>query len=517
MSKPLNNLLSLLPPPSTQVGNLSTLEVSALATDSRTVRAGSLFIGMPGARTDGGRFWQQAASNGAAIAFISNTAFHAVEASSNPYTEGDIPICSWPDELMPQICGQAATWMCNYPTDRLSLIGVTGTNGKTTVTHIIEHLLNAQSRTTALLGTLYERWPGHSSEAAHTTPFAPDLQQSLAAALSAGCHTAVMEVSSHSLDQERVWGCAFDAAVWTNLTQDHLDYHSTMEDYWSAKAKLFQPPHFKPSARAILNLDDEWVRKVCETWPEDVLEPWGFTLRTPAELPLDMGDRLLWASDVKMDAMQTQALLHTPAGTFSVTAPLVGRFNLANLLAAVGVALHLHVPPEVIQAALTTFPGVPGRVASVLVPGQDIAVTIDYAHTPDGLENLLEALRPSVKKSLVCVFGCGGDRDRRKRPLMGEIASRLADAVFVTSDNPRTEDPQQILTDILAGIDDSDARVTIEVDRKAAIYQAILSAQPGDTVAIAGKGHENYQILGTLKVHFDDREVAEAALHQRLG
>ena len=517
MSKPLNNLLTLLPSASHQLGHPSHVDVSGIATDSRAVRAGNLFIGMPGTQTDGGRFWKQAASNGAAIAFISNTALQELEAGGTSHTEKDIPIFSWPDELMPQICGQAATWICDYPADRLSLVGVTGTNGKTTVTHIIEHLLNAHSQSTALLGTLYERWPGHSNEAAHTTPFSPDLQQTLATAHSAGCQTAVMEVSSHSLDQERVWGCAFDAAVWTNLTQDHLDYHTTMEDYWLAKARLFQVPHFKPSSRAILNLDDEWVRKLCTTWPEDVLKPWGFTLRSPAELPFDMGDRLLWATDVKLDAMQTQASLHSPVGTFSVSVPLVGRFNLANLLAAVGVALHLGVPPETIQAALPQFPGVPGRVAAVVVPGQDVAVTIDYAHTPDGLENLLAALRPSVQNSLVCVFGCGGDRDRRKRPIMGEIAARLADAVVVTSDNPRTEDPQQILTDILAGIDSSYPHVSVEIDRQAAIYKAILSAQPGDTIAIAGKGHETYQILGRLKVHFDDREVAEAALHHRLG
>ena len=504
------------------------VEVTGIATDSRTVQQGHIFIGMPGTQTDGGRFWQQAATQGAAIGLISETVFQELqtdgESEAVPKTEKqrpaefDMPILSWPAELMPEICGRAANWICDNPVNQLSLVGITGTNGKTTVTHIIEHLLTASCQDIALIGTLYERWPGHNIEAAHTTPFAPDLQRSLASAAAAGCQTAVMEVSSHSLDQQRVWGCSFDAAVWTNLTQDHLDYHQTMEDYWTAKARLFRAPYFNASSRGILNMDDEWVRRLWDNWPQDFLPPWGFTLNTPADTRSDIpNDRLLWASEVTMNATQTRALLHTPAGEFAIVAPLVGQFNLANLLAAVGVALHLGVKPDVIQAALPSFPGVPGRVAPVQIPGQDIAVTIDYAHTPDGLENLLEAIRPSVQNSLVCVFGCGGDRDRRKRPLMGEIAARLADAVVVTSDNPRTEDPQQILQDILQGIDDRHPQLTVEEDRKAAIFEAILSAQPGDTVAIAGKGHETYQILGRLKVHFDDREVAEAALQQRLS
>ncbi|WP_017325492.1 UDP-N-acetylmuramoyl-L-alanyl-D-glutamate--2,6-diaminopimelate ligase [Synechococcus sp. PCC 7336] len=512
MSETLTDLLRALPPATRQWGPLPEARaIAGLTTDSRQVQPGDIFVGMPGTQTDGGRFWPQAAERGAAIALVSDTAL------ADPSIEPPLPLWSWPAAQMPEICGRAATACYDCPAQQLSLVGVTGTNGKTTVTHLVEFLLNADRQSTALVGTLYERWPGHSREAAHTTPFAPALQQSLASALAAGCQRAVLEVSSHSLDQQRVWGCQFDAAVWTNLTQDHLDYHGNMEDYWRAKAKLFSPLYLKPNSRAVLNLDDRWVRLLLERWPEEILPAWGFTLQAAAAWPSDWRDRLLWASDVEMDALHTRAQLHSPAGSIEIEAPLMGRFNLANLLAAVGVALHLGVSLAAIQAALPQFEGVPGRVDPVRVPGQDIAVTIDYAHTPDGLRNLLEALRPSVRQSLICVFGCGGDRDRRKRPLMGEIAAELSDAVIVTSDNPRTEDPQQILADILEGIDGDRARLSVEVDRKAAIFQAILTAEPGDTVAIAGKGHETYQILGNVKVHFDDREVARAALQQRLS
>ena len=370
MSKALNDLLALLPPAFNQLGTIANNHsLSGVTANSRVVQSGSLFVGMPGMRTDGGRYWQQAVDNGATAAFISQTAFQEL-AHSATNSRCSIPLFSWPDEQMIQVCGQSATWMSDFPAEKLSLVGVTGTNGKTTVTHIIEHLLNASSPTTALIGTLYERWPGHCVEAAHTTPFAPELQRSLASALKAGCETAVMEVSSHSLAQQRVWGCTFDAAVWTNLTQDHLDYHTTMEDYWAAKAKLFQPPHFAPSSRAIVNLDDDWIRRLIQSWPEDSLHPWGFTLGSAADFPAWTFDHLLWASNVSMDAAQTRAILHSPVGEFPIVAPLVGRFNFANLLAAVGVALHLGVKPETIQSALPTFPGVPGRVAPVRVPGQ---------------------------------------------------------------------------------------------------------------------------------------------------
>ncbi|MEO0801479.1 MAG: UDP-N-acetylmuramoyl-L-alanyl-D-glutamate--2,6-diaminopimelate ligase [Cyanobacteria bacterium J06642_2] len=490
------------------------IEITGLATDSRSVRPGQLFIGMPGTQVDGGKYWSQASENGAIAAFVSTDVLNEV----NPAAAA-IPLWGWPAAQLPAVCGQVAARYYNYPGRKLSLVGVTGTNGKTTTTHLIEHLLGAAGEAIALVGTLYNRWPGHSQTSAHTTPFATELQRTLAAAREAGSQRAVLEVSSHSLAQQRVWGCQFDAAVWTNLTQDHLDFHATMDEYWQAKALLFRPDYLKPNGRAIVNRDDEGGQRLLEVLKaNNRLAPWSFTLRDASTWPERDRSHLLWASHVDMQADGLRATLHTPTGSTEVSAPLVGQFNLANLLAAVGVAVHLGVPLATIRDALPRFPGVPGRVTSVRIPdgGQDIAAIVDYAHTPDGLENLLAALRPSVRGELVCVFGCGGDRDRAKRPLMGEIAARLADRVVVTSDNPRTEEPQQILDDILAGMKTSATPMVVEVDRKLAIQHAIAAANPGDTVAIAGKGHEDYQILGKVKVHFDDSEVAAAALRQRV-
>ncbi|MEO1133653.1 MAG: UDP-N-acetylmuramoyl-L-alanyl-D-glutamate--2,6-diaminopimelate ligase [Cyanobacteria bacterium J06639_1] len=487
---------------------------TGLATDSRAVEPGQVFIGMPGTQVDGGRFWPQAAANGAIAAMVSTDVLADVKVDEAP-----IPLFGWPAEQISSMCGQVAARYFDYPGRHLSLVGVTGTNGKTTTTHIIEHLLRAADLATALVGTLYNRWPGYSRTAVHTTPFATDLQKTLAAARDAGCQRAVLEVSSHSLSQKRVWGCQFDAAVWTNLTQDHLDFHETMEAYWQAKSLLFQPDYLKSDGRAIVNRDDEGGRRVLDMLARGTgVSPWSFTLEDASGWEESDRAHLLWASDVDMQASGLSATLHTPAGDVTVSAPLVGAFNLANLLAAVGVAVHLGVPLSNIRDALPSFPGVPGRVTSVKLPDTepDIAAIVDYAHTPDGLENLLAALRPSVQGELICVFGCGGDRDRAKRPLMGEIAARLSDRVVVTSDNPRTEDPQQILDDILVGMKSSPTPMVVEIDRKLAIERAIVEAKPGDTVAIAGKGHEDYQILGKVKVHFDDSEVAAAALEQRI-
>lgn len=482
-------------------GSLEGVQVRGLCADSRQVQAGDLFLGMPGSRVDGGEFVREALTRGAVAALIAQEAWEKVSGEAGG---GSQPILVLPRSGINRALAQVAAAFYGFPARQLTLVGVTGTNGKTTTTHLIEHLLQAAGRPTALLGTLYNRWPGHCEVAPHTTLFPLELQRSLRQAKEAGAEVAVMEVSSHALAQDRAWGCSFAAAVWTNLTQDHLDFHGSMENYWQAKATLFQPEYLQ--GRAVVNADDEGGRRLLETIPAS-LEPWAYSLK-----PLE-GIPGLWPSQVHLHPTGLKATLHTPMGTFAVEAPLVGSFNLSNLLAAVGVALHLGIPPEAIQSALPRFPGVPGRMERVSLPGQDITVIVDYAHTPDGLENLLKALRPQVQGRLICVFGCGGDRDRGKRPQMGRIAATWADQVIVTSDNPRTEDPQRILQDILAGIPESPWAV--EVDRRQAIRLAILAAQPGDTVVIAGKGHEDYQILGTEKIHFDDREEARAALALR--
>lgn len=473
--------------------------VKRLCTNSQACQPGDLFIGMPGSRVDGGHFWPGAIAAGAVAALVSPEALQQrPPAVHNP----DALVIPLPD--MEIACAELAAAFYGAPAAKMKLVGVTGTNGKTTTTHLIEALLLQAGQRTGLFGTLYTRWPGHEVTANYTTPFAVDLQADLAAARDAGCQTLVMEVSSHALAQKRVWGCPFDVAVFTNLTQDHLDYHQSMERYFEAKASLFDEPYLM--GRAILNQDDLYGRRLISRLRDD--QVWGYSVTDETAL-LHTRNLLYRASGV-------EGALHTPHGNTSFYLPMVGQFNLSNMLAAVGTALYLGVPLEAIVTCLSQFGGVPGRMERVVVsPEDDISVIVDYAHTPDSLQNALMAARPFVSGRLICVFGCGGDRDRTKRPQMGRIAHNLADLVIVTSDNPRTEEPQKILADILAGIPASLAADQVTRDRAEAIQRAILQAKPGDCVLIAGKGHEDYQILGTEKIHFDDREQARLALQQR--
>ena len=319
-----------------------------------------------------------------------------------------------------------------------------------------------------------------------------------------------MEVSSHALDQQRISGCRFAGAIFTNLTQDHLDYHPSMEEYFEAKAKLFEAPLLGPDARAVVNVDDPWGARLAERLGERC---WRASLESNSAAELRM-------EGLQMGPQGVSGTLITPLGQGAFASPLLGKFNLMNLLEAVGVLLQQGLPLAAMLEALGSFKGVPGRMERVQVARVECcdsglpAVLVDYAHTPDGLESALTACRPFVQGELICVFGCGGDRDRTKRPQMAAIAARLADQVLVTSDNPRTEDPEQILKDVVAGIPEG-TPLRVDVDRAQAIAEAIAKAQPQDLVLIAGKGHEDYQILGTTKVHFDDREEAEKALRNR--
>ncbi|MGF1497985.1 MAG: UDP-N-acetylmuramoyl-L-alanyl-D-glutamate--2,6-diaminopimelate ligase [Elainellaceae cyanobacterium] len=478
--------------------------VMGLSTNSHACGPGVLFIGMPGTRVDGGEFWPSAIAAGAIAALISPAAAERTAAVSN---QDDACLLVLPD--VATACAQIASAFYGFPAQKLQLVGVTGTNGKTTTTHLIEFLLTQAQLPTALFGTLYTRWPNHQRTAVYTTPFAIDLQEQLGAAATAGCRYGVMEVSSHALTQKRVVGCEFEVGVFTNLTQDHLDYHCDMEDYFAAKALLFSPGYLKE--RAIINQDDSFGQRLIQQVGAGIGRErvWSYSTHDQT------AD--LWTRSLTYEPDGVRGIVQTPQGEAEFHSPLVGQFNLANLLAALGTGLQLGLSLEQMMAALPKFSGVPGRMEQVqVVEDQDISVIVDYAHTPDSLENLLKAARPFVQRRLICVFGCGGDRDRTKRPQMGAIAARLADAVIVTSDNPRTEDPDQILRDILEGIP-SETNAIVLGDRAAAIQTAILEAQPGDSVLIAGKGHEDYQILGTEKVHFDDREQARTALLQRLG
>ncbi|MDV3347735.1 UDP-N-acetylmuramoyl-L-alanyl-D-glutamate--2,6-diaminopimelate ligase [Leptothoe sp. LEGE 181152] len=496
----LRELLAQLPPELLPNIDHPALDqtVTGVCTNSTNCQPGNLFIGMPGTRVDGGEFWPGALEKGAIAAIISPSALQ-----TQPATDPSNLLI--PVQDMPKACGEIAAAFYNYPGKTLKLVGVTGTNGKTTTTHVIEHFLNSADMPTGLLGTLYTRWPGHQETAVHTTPFPVDLQRELANVVGAGCQHAIMEVSSHALAQKRVWGCPFDVSVFTNLTQDHLDYHKNLDDYFEAKALLFNSDYLK--GRAIINSRDPYGQKLIDRLSAD--QVWTYNIDdTAADLH---------TTDLHYSAAGVSGNLFTPVGSAPFTSPLVGRFNLENLLAAAGAVLHLGGAVESLVNALATFSGVPGRMERVQAdPSQDISVIVDYAHTPDSLENALRAARPFISGQMICVFGCGGDRDRTKRPQMGRIAYGLADRVVVTSDNPRTEDPQQILSDVVAGIEADLGEDEVICDRATAIQRAILSAQPGDGVLIAGKGHENYQILGNEKIHFDDREQSQRALKMRL-
>ncbi|MBE9222469.1 UDP-N-acetylmuramoyl-L-alanyl-D-glutamate--2,6-diaminopimelate ligase [Cyanobacterium stanieri LEGE 03274] len=466
-------------------------DVKGIVTNSQLVSAGDVFIGMPGTRVDGGEFWQSALNEGAIASIISQEAYDKM-----PPADSDCVIVA---DDMNDVCAQIASKFYDYPSQKLGMIGVTGTNGKTTTTHLIEFFLHQAQKKTALFGTLYARWQNYQKTASHTTPFAVDLQAQLTEAVNAGNQYAVMEVSSHALAQKRIKGCHFDVAVFTNLTQDHLDYHKDMEDYFQAKALLFNNEYLH--GKAIINYDDPYGQRLIQS-SKDV---WSYSVTNP--------EADLYTTDLVYQATGVEGILHTPKGKTKFSSPLVGQFNLSNLLAGVGAVLQLGIDLDTITQGLPHFTGVPGRMERVQVkPNQDITVIVDYAHTPDSLENLLKASRPFITGKMICVFGCGGDRDRTKRPIMGKIAADLADVVVVTSDNPRTENPNQILEDILTGIPNH-INPIVQGDRSLAIQTAIQTAQAGDGVLIAGKGHEDYQILGTEKVHFDDREEAQKALN----
>ena len=477
--------------------------VLGLKTNSHACGPGDLFIGMPGTRVDGGDFWQSAIASGAMAAIISPQAAQKNPPPSQRRVGGDLP-CVITATDMTKACAQLAAAFYGYPGQKLKLVGVTGTNGKTTTSHLVEYLLHQANLSTALMGTLYTRWPGFVQTAVHTTPFAVELQHQLAAAVNAGNEFGVMEVSSHALAQGRVMGCQFEVGVFSNLTQDHLDFHPDMEDYFAAKALLFSPNYLK--GRAIINVDDPYGERLIAALDPDRV--WSYSVNDSTAN--------LWMSDLSYDPNGVSGMLHTPKGDLAFRSPLVGQYNLENLLAAIGAVLHLGLDLQLVVSAVAGFTGVPGRMEKVqITPEQDISVIVDYAHTPDSLENLLLAARPFIPGKMICVFGCGGDRDRTKRPKMGKIAAELADLAVVTSDNPRTEDPEKILQDILAGIPET-VVPTVICDRATAIRTAICRAQPGDGVLLAGKGHEDYQILGTEKIHFDDREQAREALQERL-
>ncbi|HEV7498865.1 MAG TPA: UDP-N-acetylmuramoyl-L-alanyl-D-glutamate--2,6-diaminopimelate ligase [Vicinamibacteria bacterium] len=459
--------------------------VTGVTHDSRKAGPGTLFVAIEGLSTDGNQFVEAARKKGAAAI-----------ASTRPPQPGS-PWLQVPDAREALALLSAA--VLGEPSRALDLVGVTGTNGKTTTTYLIDAALRAAGHKVGLLGTVQYRIGDRLADATRTTPEASDLQALLREMVDAGCSHAVLEVSSHSLELKRVFGCEFKVAVFTNLTRDHLDFHGDMDSYFQAKRKLFSSL-VRPDGRSVINADDDRAAELAAASRAPV---WTYGIDKAADFR---------AEDVQLGLEGTRFRVRSPLGRHDVRSNLVGRFNVQNLLAAFAASLAAGVDPAPALAGLATVMGVPGRLERIAgAPG--FTVVVDYAHTDDALKNLLETVRELGPARVITVFGCGGDRDRTKRPLMGAVASRLSDVVIVTSDNPRSEPPEAILEEIQKGMNGGrKAERHAIVDRREAIARALEMARPGDAVVIAGKGHETYQVLRDRTVPFDDRQVARDIL-----
>jgi len=458
-----------------------SLEIGAVAHDSRALTAGALFVAIPGLKTDGNQFVEQALKRGALAI-----------ASEQPPREG----VTWIQvrDAREALAVLSAAFLGD-PAERLELVGVTGTNGKTTTTYLIDAALRAAGKKVGLVGTIQYRIGERAVEAVRTTPESSDLQALFREMVDAGCSHAVLEVSSHSLALKRVHGCRFTTAVFTNLTRDHLDFHGDMEGYFAAKRILFESL-IREDGVAVLNADDERSEALRRATRARII---GYGFAETAEVR---------ALDVRLSIEGSRFRARTPQGEFAIDSPLLGRFNVQNLLAALATALGLGLDAALAVKGILSVSGVPGRMERVFA-GQDFAIIVDYAHTDDALRNLLETVRGLKPRRVITVFGCGGDRDKSKRPLMGAVASRLSDVIVVTSDNPRSEPPEAIIEEILLGVNGGrGAERHVIVDRREAIARALELAQKGDAVVIAGKGHETYQQVRDRKDPFDDRQVA---------
>jgi UDP-N-acetylmuramoyl-L-alanyl-D-glutamate--2,6-diaminopimelate ligase len=466
--------------------------VRRLTADSRQVAPKTLFVALRGVQTNGHHFLGDALDRGATVLVVEEFPV----ALQERVQQAGCTVVQVPNSR--QAFGLLASAYYGHPGRHLRLIGITGTNGKTTTSYIIESILQAAGKAVGVIGTVSYRIGAATLPASHTTPDALELHHLLAQMVEANLDYAVMEVSSHALDQERVWGCRFEAAVFTNLSRDHYDYHGTAEAYFAAKARLFQD---LPAVWHVLNLDDAYGQRLLDMSRARLLT-YGLE-----------GEATCKPSAVQHGLDGIRFTLSTTKGQLEITSPLVGRHNVYNLLAGIAVAIALDIDAGAITQGIAQLQRVPGRLERV-DGGQDFAVFVDYAHTPDALEQVLQLVRAETTGRLITVFGCGGDRDPGKRPLMGQVATRLSDYTIITSDNPRTEDPQCIIDEIITGVQHAADYVALP-ERQEAIAHAIATAQSRDTVVIAGKGHEDYQILGQTRRHFDDCEVALAALERR--
>jgi len=478
-------------------------DVAGVSYDSRTVAAGSLFVALKGQHADGVAFARQAVERGAA----------AVVAEQPAPADLTVPWITVTDARL--ALALLASAFYGDPSRDMRVIGITGTNGKTTTAYLIASIFEAADVRCGILGTVaYRIGPGDTDtrEAARTTPEAPDVQSLLREMISRGCGACAMEVSSHALALRRVDGMTFAAGVFTNLTRDHLDFHADMEDYFRAKRRLFEM--LPADAPSLINVDDPRGASLVTAGGRAVT----YAINRPADIT--PGPLSFSLAGLRFD-------VRTPRGTLQVSSRLVGRPNVYNILAAVAAATAMDVSFDAIERGVKQLPGVPGRFEVASQAKDEVTVVVDYAHTDDALRNLLETARPLAQGRLITVFGCGGDRDRTKRPLMGAVASRLSDVIVITSDNPRGEDPMRIIEEIQRGIpavqperdrvgraSRVDQALAI-VDRRAAIARAVELARPGDLVLVAGKGHEKYQVIGDKVLPFDDVAVAREALAKR--
>jgi UDP-N-acetylmuramoyl-L-alanyl-D-glutamate--2,6-diaminopimelate ligase len=467
--------------------------IAAVACDSRKVIADTLFFALPGAKTDGNEFVREAIARG------------AVAIASPQAAPAELPRAVAWIELVPgagrKAMALAAANFYGHPAAALKLVGVTGTNGKTTIIYIVDSILHAAGFTTGRIGTTGYDTPQGFRAAANTTPESIDLQQMFSEVRDAGGTHAVLEVSSHALAMDRTWGCHFDVAIFTNLTRDHLNFHKTFDEYFAAKKSLFAGTGAGAPGVAVLNVDD----------------PYGARLDALAKRTLTYGlsSADLSAKKFSLSFQGLEFTAQTPAGPVEVHSSLVGRINVYNILAAIGAALALDISVAKIEEGIRNLDVVPGRFQRI-DEGQPFLVVVDYAHADDALRNLITTARElNPAGRVITLFGAGGERDRSTRPPMGEAAGSLSDLVILTSDNPRTEDPLLIINDVLVGLQKVNGNYRIEPDRDTALAMAIDEAKPGDIVLLAGKGHENYQILRDRTFEFDDREKARAILRRR--
>lgn len=461
-------------------------EIKSLAYDSRQVTPGTLFFAVPGGQTDGHVFVPQALERGAAAVVSEREA------------DGPLPVPWIQVRNVRPAMAILAHDFCGKPSETLRLIGITGTNGKTTTSYLAHSILSTQAPA-LLLGTIKTRFGDVEFESKHTTPEAIDLQRVLAEALERGCKHGAMEVSSHALALFRVYGCHFPVAVFTNLTQDHLDFHGTLEEYFRAKLLLFDPSYNRGIQFAVVNADDPFARRI---------QPPSGVTRVTYGLS-EEADVHPARHTTSIQGTRMEIAIH--GRRLDIESSLVGQHNIYNLLTAVAATSALGISDVAIQQGISRLSQVSGRFEKVPVDAP-FTVIVDYAHTPDALENVLRLSRKLTSSRVICVFGCGGDRDRTKRPIMGALAAKHADVVVVTSDNPRSEEPEAIVNEIVAGIDRSTVECEVVVDRREGIRRALSLAGSGDIVLIAGKGHENYQIVKGVKHHFDDREVVREVL-----